>query len=180
MGVRLGIDFGTTHTVAVLARPDGRVQPLLFASSPLLSSAVFAEPDGRLLTGQDAQRSARLDPARYEPNVKRRIDEGTILLGTAEYPVVELIAAVLGRVYDEAVRVAGGLPAQTVLTHPAGWAATRRSILADAATRAGLGAVSLVPEPLAAAAYFAGELGQPVPPGSALCRTDFALYSTSA
>ena len=92
-GFRLGIDFGTTHTVASLQRPDGRLQPLLFASSPLIPSAVFAEPGGQLLTGQDAVRSARLDPSRYEPNVKRRIDDGTILLGTDEYPVAELIAA---------------------------------------------------------------------------------------
>jgi actin-like ATPase involved in cell morphogenesis len=154
-------------------RPDGRVQPLLFASSPLLPSAVFAEPGGQLLTGQDAVRSARLDPTRYEPNVKRRIDEGTILLGTTEYPVADLIAAVLRRVYDEAVRVSGGLPAQTVLTHPAGWAETRRGVLLDAATRAGMGAVSLVPEPLAAAAYFSGAYAQPVPAGSALVVYDF-------
>jgi actin-like ATPase involved in cell morphogenesis len=172
-GFRLGIDFGTTHTVAALARPDGRVQSLLFASSPLLPSAIFAEPGGHLLTGQDAVRSARLDPTRYEPNVKRRIDEGTILLGTDEYPVVDLIAAVLRRVYDEAVRVAGGLPAQSVLTYPAGWAETRRGVLADAATRAGMGAVVLVPEPLAAAAYFSSAFAQPVPPGSALVVYDF-------
>ena len=172
-GFRLGVDFGTTHTVASLVRPDGRVQPLLFASSPLLPSAVFAEPDGQPLTGQDAVRSARLDPTRYEPNVKRRIDEGTVLLGTTEYPVADLIAAVLRRVYDEAVRVCGGLPAQTVLTYPAGWAETRRGVLLDAATRAGMGTVSLVPEPLAAAAYFSGAYAQPVPAGSALVVYDF-------
>jgi hypothetical protein len=172
-GFRLGIDFGTTHTVAALARPDGRVQTLLFSSSPLLCSAVYAEPGGRLLTGGDAQRSARLDPARYEPNVKRRIDEGVILLGDTEYPVVDLIAAVLSRVNGEAIRVAGQSPAQTVLTHPAGWAAARRSVLAEAANRAGLVSVSLLPEPLAAAAYFAGTVGHPVPPGSALVVYDF-------
>ena len=89
-GFRLGIDFGTTHTVASLQRPDGRV--------------------------------------------------------------------------------AGGLPAQTVLTYPAGWAETRRGVLADAAARAGMGTVSLVAEPLAAAAYFSKT---PVPPGSALVVYDF-------
>jgi actin-like ATPase involved in cell morphogenesis len=169
-GYRLGVDFGTTHTVASLERPDGRLQPLLFASSPLLPSAIFAEPGGHLLTGQDAVRSARLDPTRYEPNVKRRIDDGTILLGTDQYPVAELIAAVLRRVHDEAIRVAGGLPAQTVLTHPAGWAETRRGVLADAAARAGMGTVTLVPEPLAAAAHFSKT---PVPPGSSLVVYDF-------
>ena len=173
IGCRLGIDFGTTHTVATLTRPDGRVQPLLFASSPLLLSAVYAEPGGRVLTGRDAQRSARLDASRYEPNVKRRIDDGTILLGADEYPVADLIAAVLRRVYDEAVRVAGELPAHTVLTHPAGWAPTRRGILADAAERAGIVNVSLVPEPLAAAAYFSTTFHQPVPPGAALVVYDF-------
>ena len=89
-GFRLGIDFGTTHTVASLQRPDGRV--------------------------------------------------------------------------------AGGLPAQTVLTYPAGWAETQRGVLADAAARAGMGTVSLVAEPLAAAAYFSKT---PVPPGSALVVYDF-------
>jgi hypothetical protein len=171
-GFRLGIDFGTTHTVATLARPDGLAQPLLFAATPLLTSAVFAAADGRLLTGADAQRSARLDPARFEPNAKRRIDEGTILLGGAGHPVAEVIAAVLRRVHDEAVRVAGGPLAQVVLTHPAGWGPTRKGILADAAARAGLGTVALVPEPVAAAAYFASSLG-PLRPGSALVVYDF-------
>ncbi|MEN3306296.1 MAG: hypothetical protein V7603_2498 [Micromonosporaceae bacterium] len=170
-GCRLGIDFGTTHTVATLARPDGRAQPLLFASTPLLTSAVFADASGRLLTGADAQRSARLDPARFEPNVKRRVDDGAILLGGVEYPVVDVIAAVLRRVHDEAVRVAGGPLAQVVLTHPAGWGPARRGILSDAAARAGLGTVALVAEPLAAAAYFAGAF--PAAPGPVLVVYDF-------
>ena len=39
---RLGVDFGTSSTVAVLSWPDGRAKPLLFDGSPLLPSAVFA------------------------------------------------------------------------------------------------------------------------------------------
>jgi len=35
-GFRLGIDFGTSNTVAVLRWPDGRVKSLLFDGSPLL------------------------------------------------------------------------------------------------------------------------------------------------
>jgi hypothetical protein len=89
----LGIDFGTSHTVAVLARPG--VETLLFDASPLLASGVFAEADGRLLVGRDAQRSARLTPQAFEPDPKRRIDDSTLLLGASEVPVAAagLIAA---------------------------------------------------------------------------------------
>src|SRR3954462_7014120 len=91
----LGVDFGTSNTVAVAQWPDGRSRPLLVDGSPLLPSAVYAEPDGRLIVGGDAVHSARFDPARFEPNPKRRIDDGDVLLGEQELPVVDLIAAVL-------------------------------------------------------------------------------------
>jgi len=170
---RLGIDFGTTHTVAAVTGADGRGQPLLFDASFLLPSAIYAESDGRLLVGRDAERSARLDPTRFEPNPKRRIDDGSVFLGTREHPVAELMSAVLRRVGDEAARVAGSLPASTVLTYPATWASSRRAILADAAARAGLPALTLVPEPIAAAVYFTTVLGHAVPGGGVLVVYDF-------
>jgi hypothetical protein len=171
-GAWLGIDFGTTHTVAALAGAD-RPQPLLFDASFLLPSAVYAETDGRLLVGQDAIRSARLDPTRFEPNPKRRIDEGRLLLGDREYRVTDAIGAVLRRVADEAARVAGSLPAATVLTYPAGWAGPRRAVLGTAASEAGLPSVTLMPEPVAAATYFTAVLGHRVEPGGTLVVYDF-------
>ncbi|WP_433085575.1 Hsp70 family protein [Dactylosporangium sp. CA-052675] len=153
MAYRLGIDLGTSTTVAVLAFP-GASRPLLFDASPLLSSAVFAGSGPELLTGQDAERAAIARPAGLEANPKRRIDDGTVWLGEREFPVAEVLAAILDRVGAEARRVAGGPMAETVLTHPAAWGRTRLSLLAEAARRAGLGEVGLVPEPVAAAAYF--------------------------
>ena len=50
---------------------------------PLMPSAVFAAADGTLFVGQEAERQAAIDPARYEPNPKRRIDEGELLLGNS-------------------------------------------------------------------------------------------------
>src|SRR5262249_21792736 len=58
----LGIDFGTSNTVAMLRWPDGRVKPLLFDGSPLLPSAVFAAADGSLVVGSDALRHGRFAP----------------------------------------------------------------------------------------------------------------------
>src|SRR2546423_1215664 len=101
-GDALGVDFGTSNTVAVLRWPDGRARPLLVDGSPLLPSSVYADPNGTILAGRDAVHSARLDPARFEPNPKRRIDDTSVLLGDRELSVVDLVAAVLGRIGEEA------------------------------------------------------------------------------
>ncbi|WP_433083635.1 Hsp70 family protein [Dactylosporangium sp. CA-052675] len=170
---QLGIDLGTTHTVAALTAADGRSQPLLFDASFLLPSSVYAEVDGHLLVGRDAERSARLDPSRFEPNPKRRVDDGTVLLGQREYAVSDLLAALLRRTADEASRVLGVMPVRTVLTYPANWATHRRSVLADAAARAGMPSPILVPEPIAAAAYFTSILGRTIVPGGVLVVYDF-------
>ena len=97
-GFELGVDYGTSNTVAMLRWPDGRVRQLLVDGASVLPSGVFAEPGRRLLVGREAERSARLDPGRYEPNPKRRIDERELLLGDAVFPVADVIAATLGRV----------------------------------------------------------------------------------
>ena len=163
---RLGVDFGTSDTVAALVGPDGRVQPLLFDGSPLLPSAVFAGSGSGLLCGWDAVRAAfNVNPSGLELYPKRRIDEGTVRLGEHEYPVAELIATVLGRVAMEAARVAGrGVELQVVLTYPASWTRARLDVLAEAAARAGLGTVQFVPEPIAAAAYYAAVVNRDLPP----------------
>jgi hypothetical protein len=170
---RLGIDFGTSHTVAVLGRPSGRADALLFESSPLLPSAVYLAGDETMLVGRDAERSARIEPAAYEPHPKRRIDEGSVLLDGRDVPVEQLIEAILRRVGGEACRILGGPPAATVLTHPAGWGPTRRALLTTAAGTAGLTGVTLVAEPVAAAMYFTGVLGHRVPDGHAVVVYDF-------
>jgi hypothetical protein len=162
-GFWLGIDYGTSNTVAMLRWPDGRVRPLLFDGVPVLPSAVFVEADGRLLVGRDAERSARLDPARFEPNPKRRIDDGDLLLGGAGIAVVDLIAGALRRVADESARGTGGARPSVVLTHPASWAGVRRGVLIEAAERAGLGTPLLVPEPVAAARYYATSVRDMLP-----------------
>jgi hypothetical protein len=173
-GFRLGIDFGTSHTTAVLRWPDGEVRPLLFDGSPLLLSAVWVGADGRLIVGRDAIHASRMDPTRFEPTPKRRIHDRSVLLGESEVTVSALVAAVLRRVRDEVVRVCGEPDTiDLTLTHPAGWGPTRRLVLSEAASQAGFPEPRLVPEPLAAASYFVEVLGRRIPPGSALVVYDF-------
>jgi outer membrane protein assembly factor BamB/actin-like ATPase involved in cell morphogenesis len=172
-GFALGVDLGTSHTVAMLRHPDGRTRPLLFDGQPLLPSAAYLDATGRLHVGADARRLGHADPGRFEPHPKRHVDDGTVLLGDTAVPVAALMAALLGAVAREAVATAGFLPPATV-THPASWGPTRRAVLADALSRAGWpAATTTVPEPVAAARYFADVLRRPVPAGSALAVFDF-------
>lgn len=170
----LSIDLGTSNTVAVLAAHGRAPRIIEVEGSAAMPSAVFAAEDGQLVVGKEAERRARLDPARFEPNPKRRVDEGTLLLGDRVVPVTDAFAAVLRKVGDETSRQLGGArPEEVRLTHPAQWGPVRRNVLLSAARQAGLGTnLLLVPEPVAAAAHFASFPGRAPAPGQALAVYD--------
>ncbi|SEP24890.1 Hsp70 family protein [Amycolatopsis saalfeldensis] len=151
----LSIDFGTSSTVGVLSAFGRGPRAIEVDGSVTMSSAVYAGDDGLLVVGQDAERRARLDPSRFEPNPKRRIDDGRLLLGERTYDVADAFAAVLRRMGEETERQLSRGPGQVRISHPAGWGAARQQTLRDAATRAGFTNVHLVPEPVAAAAHYA-------------------------
>ncbi|WP_410656573.1 type VII secretion-associated protein [Amycolatopsis sp. lyj-112] len=155
MTVRVAVDFGTSSTCVVASINGREPQVVVVDGQPLMSSAVYAAPDGTLFVGQEAERQAAVDPSRYEPNPKRRIDEGDLLLGDNVLRVTDVVNAVLKRAVTEARRLAGDAEVELlVLTHPADWGATRTRLLRQAA--AGLARqVALVPEPVAAAVYHA-------------------------
>jgi hypothetical protein len=176
---RLGVDFGTSTTVAVLSGPDGRPRPLVFDGTELLPSAVCADEHGTLLVGRDAVHAARAYPGGYEPHPKRSVDDGTLLLGGKEFPVSEVFAAVLRRVAAEAERVAGAPVPGAVLTCPAGWGSRRQAVLAGAAVSAGLPAPRMVAEPVAAGCSFAGMAGA-APPGARLLVYDLGAGTFDA
>ncbi|EOD67609.1 Hsp70 family protein, partial [Amycolatopsis vancoresmycina] len=151
----LAIDFGTSSTVAVLSAAGRGARVVEVDGSVTMPSAVYVNDDGTLVVGQDAERRARLDPARFEPHPKRRIDEGTLDLGGTKVPVTDAFAAVLRRVGEEAGRQLGRPPAQTRISHPAGWGGDLQDVLREAAAMAQLADVRLIPEPVAAAAHYA-------------------------
>ncbi|WBC17528.1 Hsp70 family protein [Micromonospora sp. WMMA1998] len=184
-GFALAVDLGTSNTVAVLRRPDGRTRALLVDGHPILPSGVYADADGHLHVGRDAQRLAQADPAGYEPNPKRRVDEETVELRGRAYRPAELLAATLRAVADAAVAAVGLLP-PAVVTHPAAWAAPRRRVLHDALELAGWPAAAehtlagpiapgtrLLREPVAAARYYTQVLRRPVPVGGVVAVFDF-------
>lgn len=170
MTLRVAIDFGTSSTCVAVAVDGREPEVVVVDGQPLVPSAIYLAPDGTLFVGHEAERQAAVDPSRFEPHPKRRIDEGELLLGTSVLPVADAIRAVLTRSVGEARRVAGGAPVdQLVLTHPADWGAIRTQVLHRAAQ--GLAAeVVLVPEPVAAAVFHSA--GHTVPDGAAVAVLD--------
>lgn len=168
--LRVAVDFGTSSTCVAVSRNGEDPQVVVIDGQPLLRSSVYAAADGTLFVGQEAERQAAVDPSRYEPHPKRRVDEGELLLGTTVLPVTDAFRAVLSRAVGEARRFAGGAEAGLlVLTHPADWGVVRTRTLRQAA--AGLAhEVTLLPEPVAAAVFhtatFSRPDGQPAGPAS--------------
>ena len=167
MTVRVAVDLGTSSTCVAIAVDRAEPRVVVVDGSPLMSSAVWT--DGRsVFVGAEAERQAATDPARFEPHPRRRIDEGSLLLGDTVLGVRQALAAVLRRAVGEARAVLGGAPVdELVLTHPASWGGVRTGVLVTAAS--GLAARTvLVPEPVAAAVQHAAG----VAPGTLLAVLD--------
>src|SRR5882724_2689377 len=155
MALRVAVDFGTSSTCIAVSVNGRAPEVVAIDGRPVMSSAVYAATDGTLFVGMEAERQAAVDPSRFEPNPKRRIDEPELLLGNSVVAVRDVVRAVLTRAVEEARRFAGGAAVgQLVLTHPADWGGIRARVLRQAGN--GLAErIFLVPEPAAAAVFHA-------------------------
>ncbi|MFZ0717451.1 Hsp70 family protein, partial [Mycobacterium sp.] len=159
----LAIDFGTTATAAAVSKNGGESRSVMLADgSATLSSSVFAQGE-QFVVGSAADNLANWALDAYEPTPKRRVGEPRVLLGGYEFAPSELIAAVLASILEEAVGQHGEDTLGSVtLTHPVSWGPTRRQVLAEAFSAAAsqlgltrLGVPNFVPEPVAAAHWYA-------------------------
>lgn len=156
----LAIDFGTSFTVAV-AQVEGRSPEVLeIAGERRVPSVVLTDEGDRIVVGRVAEELSASNPRSTLRAPKSRLgDQAPVVLDGKPYQVVQLVAALLAFVYDEAVRQMGAPPSEVRLTHPATWNRPLLNRLLEAATKAGVPRPVLVPEPVAAALSFASEVG---------------------
>ncbi|MEJ2888033.1 Hsp70 family protein [Actinomycetospora aeridis] len=163
----LAIDFGTSFTTAATL-VDGRAEVLEIDGSTSMPSLVCVDEDGSIITGRLATISSATAPDRTERTPKRALVACEhIRLGGRDIEPVDLVAAVLQSVAEEAARRRGGRPpSRVVLTHPARWSAGGVELrrLSEAAHRAGLREPELLAEPIATAQWSAS-VGRAVPHG---------------
>lgn len=158
----LAIDFGTTATAAATSR-NGVEQIVEIDGSPRMPSMVCwsatgAGRTGRLLLGEAAENEAILAPEALERCPKGKLGQEFVYLGAAQVRVTDAVGQIYGAVLEEAIARQGGRPPSEVrLTHPAKWGVPRLDKLREAAAVGGLQEPRLIPEPVGAAVYFAGE-----------------------
>ncbi len=175
MARALGIDLGTTHSLA--AYVDGRNRPRLVPVEDgrvLLPSAVHYGEGGAVEVGESALRRAAERPLDTVLSVKRllgrapselpegerslfRIDGGGPALrlrvegGRRAVTPVEVSAEILRVLKARAAAALGGAPGGCVVTVPAWFDDAQRQATRDAGRLAGLEVLRLLPEPTAAA-----------------------------
>src|SRR2546423_3390137 len=164
-GVRVGIDYGTAVTVAVLRWAGGGWRPLVFDAGPLLPSAVFVAEDG-MVTGAAALPRGLTDPERLIREPLRSVTDGRVTVGSTSVDTVDLFAATLRRVREAAQTVAGGPVEQVRMVVPAWWGPRHRTSLREAARRAGLGQPTLVNTAIAVTSRLIDDAALVVPVGS--------------
>ena len=160
----LGVDLGTTYTAAAMAR-DGRAQPAtLGARSVAVPSVVYLAGD-ELLVGEAAARRAVSEPGRVAREFKRRVGDPTpILLGGSPIGAELLMARMLRWVVGQVSATEGGAPASVAVTHPANWGEYKLDLLRQAIRHVGVDVDHYVPEPAAAASFYATQ--RDLQPGS--------------
>ncbi|MCO1657718.1 Hsp70 family protein [Pseudonocardia humida] len=156
MSYSLGVDLGTTFVAAAVARGT-RVEMLTLGDRTVVTPAVvFARDDGRIVTGDAANRRAVSDPQRVGRGFKRRLgDPAPVLLGGSRHPVTSLLAAVLSDAVSRVRATEGGPPDRVVLTHPASWGPYRRELFDEVPHLAGIPRAQTTTEPQAAVAHHA-------------------------
>ena len=155
----IGIDLGTTNSLAAVWR-DGRAELIPNGAGEYLTpSAVSIDEDGTVLVGQAARDRLITHPERSAAVFKR--DMGTekqFDLGGRKFTPEELSALVLRKLKEDAEAYLGELVAEAVVSVPAYFAEAARTATKRAGALAGLTVERLVNEPSAAAV--AGRIGE--------------------
>jgi molecular chaperone DnaK len=162
--VRLGIDFGTTHTVVALV-DRGNYPVVGFEWGDDFPSAIAArESDGALRFGHEALVAAAEPGWTLLRSVKRLLaDSGPLTqvhIGSQAYPLTDLLAGYFGALRDEILQrsnagARAGDALQAAVSVPANATNDQRFLTLDAFRRAGFDVRAVLNEPSAAGFEYA-------------------------
>lgn len=147
-----GLDLGTT-TSAIGWIVDGRPTLIELDGYALTPSAIFFPPGGAPpVFGHAALNQSALAPERLITSAKRALGTDHVFdLGDVSITPLEASTLLLEYLVSQAALTLGFRPERVVITVPAWFTQTQRSLTRQAASQAGLSVVRLLNEPTAAA-----------------------------
>ena len=164
----LGIDLGTTNSVAVLGDSEGRTSPVRTADGgALLPSVVRIDARGNVAVGARARRFIDSDPENTRGEFKRLMGSGRKLSfrsANAEKTPEELSSLVLGALRAHAEQALGHAPKSVVVTVPALFELPQTRATSEAARLAGFEQVEHLQEPVASALTAGWKRGEDAAP----------------
>jgi len=151
----VGIDLGTTNSVVATVDEAGQVVILRNAvGEELTPSAVYFEPDGGVVVGEEAVASAAIDPENGVQLIKRHMGTEFPITIRGQDHTPESISALILRQLAAAAPAPPGGRAAAVITVPAYFGLAEREATYQAGLIAGLDVLELLDEPVAAAAHY--------------------------
>lgn len=155
MGIRVGIDLGTTFSaVACIDEQNGK--PNLIKNcfgSAITPSVLCFEPNGNILYGEDAKNMQAVGDTNAVAFFKRSMgkDMFSIDICGKTYNATDLSAIFLEKIKKEAESQIGETIDSAVITVPAYFTHKEREATIEAGKRAGLDVIAIINEPTAAA-----------------------------
>jgi molecular chaperone HscC len=148
----IGIDLGTTHSLAAIWRDGAPVLIPNALGEVLTPSAVWMDSQGTLLVGRAARDRWLTQPERGAVTFKRYMGtDRRVQVGHQSFRAEELSALVLRSLKEDAERFLGEAVTEAVITVPAYFSDAQRQATRMAGELAGLRVARLVNEPTAAA-----------------------------
>ncbi len=155
MGIRVGIDLGTTFSAVARIDP-GTGKPVVIKNgfgAAITPSVLCFRQDGSVLFGEDAKNMQAVGDPNAVAFFKRSMGKDMFsvdILGKS-YDATDLSAILLRELKEEAQRQTGESIEGAVITVPAYFTHKERSATIEAGRRAGLEVIAIINEPTAAA-----------------------------
>ena len=149
----LGIDLGTTNSVAACLRDDGSIEIIPNAEGERLTPSVFAIwEDEEIVVGKLAHEGEASHTSSTVRSIKRHMGtQYRVVIGQKQYSPEQISAAVLSKIKHDAEEHLGYAVNKAVITVPAYFNSDERQSTKTAGEIAGFEVLRVINEPTAAA-----------------------------
>ena len=153
----LGIDLGTTNSLACVFKDGEVVQIPNFMGEYLTPSVVSIEDDGTILVGRPAKERSETNPEKTFASFKRYMGSNTKF---GDFTAEELSSFVLKSLKQDAEKFLGEEVEDVIISVPAYFNDKSRNATKNAGTLAGLNVLRIINEPSAAALGYLNKSGK--------------------